>query len=321
MTRHRSAQNSSLQRLYIPIFYWSFPFTFLYFGLPIYSKALGASATTIGGLFSAFTLATLLLRPMVGWALDRYGRKAFLFTGFGLYTLAMGAFALAETLPGLYLARVIQGLGSAFLWVTVYTIVSDLTGPQERGQALGRLDETIARGGLLGIFAGIFFLTIFPDNLGWQLAFLGYTVMMGVGTFLVIRLVPETKPDLPPPNQATPPFSRNLLSLLLIVFVTGASEAMLAPIYLIFLQDRFTTDIPLLALAFLPGGLVAAFFAARVAKRPVRKSPHAGPGTIRGWANFAAAANYADSGMARNFLHPGNRRLEYLRAGRGRDGR
>ncbi len=264
MSAKRSNKKSTLELLYVPFFYWSFPFTFLYFGLPIYSKALGASATEIGGLFSAFTIATLILRPLVGWSLDKKGRKAFLVIGFGLYAAAMAAFALANSLSGLYLARFVQGLGAAFLWVTVYTIIADLTHSQERGQALGRLDETIARGGLLGIFFGLFILTIFPDNLGWRLSFFGYTALMGVGTYLVVRLVPETRPETPPAAKDNKPHSRQLLFLLIIVFITGASEAMLGPIYLIFLQDRFTTDIPVLALAFLPGGLITAFLASRL---------------------------------------------------------
>ena len=176
----------------------------------------------------------------------------------------MAAFSLARSLPGLYAARLVQGLGSAFLWVTVYTIVADLTRPQDRGRAMGRIDEITARGGLLGIFAGFFLISIFPADLGWQLTFLAYTATTAVGAWIAGRLVPETRPAAPPQSVGKTILDRGLLNLLLIVFITGASEAMLGPVYLIFLQDRFTTDIPTLALAFFPAGLVTAFLASRL---------------------------------------------------------
>lgn len=55
----------------------SFAFGIMSFILPIYSKRIGGDALAIGGLFSIFSIVTLILRPFIGKGLDRYGRKIF----------------------------------------------------------------------------------------------------------------------------------------------------------------------------------------------------------------------------------------------------
>ncbi len=250
--------------LHRPLFYWSLPFTFLHFGLPIYSKMLGASAVEIGGLFSIFTATTLLLRPVVGWAVDRFGRKRFFLLALSFYALAMATFAWARTLRALYLARFIQGIGSSLFWISVNTIIADLTPAERRGRALGRITEITSRGGLMGVAVGFVLISLLSERVGWRIAFSIYALMTAVGMWLAWKSVPETRSSVSARMRFDYSLSRALVTLLIIVFVTGASEAMLGPLYLVYLQEKFTTDIYALALAFLPAGLVSAFLSERL---------------------------------------------------------
>jgi MFS transporter, DHA1 family, multidrug resistance protein len=257
------SDNLPLNSLHKPLLFWSLPFVFLYFALPIVGREFGASALEVGGLFSVFTATTLLLRPVVGWAVDTFGRRRFFITALLLYTVSMVAFAFANNLPGLFLARIFQGLGSSFFWVTIYTIVADLSSPTDRGRALGWVSEITSRGGIIGAFGGYALLSALSGGNGWQIVFLSFAALSATGTWLAWKNLPETKlrQDIEPAREQVPPA---LLKLMVVAFSTGIAQAMIAPIYIIFLQDQFTTDIFLIAMAALPSGLVSAFFAARL---------------------------------------------------------
>ena len=85
----------------------------MWFLLPLYVRALGGSALTIGVLLGVATLASVAARPLVGALLDRVGRRRMLLAG----SLANGL----SWVP--FLA--VESLGP---WLVVWTVVHAVVG-------------------------------------------------------------------------------------------------------------------------------------------------------------------------------------------------
>ena len=193
------------------------------------------------------------------WALDHLGRKVFFVAAWIGYAAAMALFALAGNLFGLYLARLVQGIASSFCWISAYTIATDVASTDGRGHAVGRVDEASAQGSLYGAFIGFTVLSFLPLLTGWRVLFAAYALMALAAAWLAWTNVPETRRAQPVRAQSQQSFSWPLFRLMIIVFVTGLSTAMIGPLLLIFLQDRFTTQVEMLALAFIPSALIYSF--------------------------------------------------------------
>lgn len=274
----------TLPSLWWSMFLISLPFGILSFVMPIYGKELGASAVEIGGLFSALAFVPVIVRPFLGRALDRWGRRPFLLLGLGGYVAAMIVFCLSNTIWLLTSARLVQGLGQAFLWLAAMTIVADVASAAGRGRDFGHIDEAINRGALIGTTAGffaIFTLAGFELKLmqAWFWLFLAYTIPALIAFAIAWRGIGETRPAATHAPVDKRPFSRQLLALMGIVFATGASSAMVWPLLMIFLQDHLHADVRTLGLAYLPAAIISSFLPShlgRIADRWGRKLPMIG---------------------------------------------
>jgi MFS transporter, DHA1 family, multidrug resistance protein len=265
-----AAQGRTLASLWRAVFLVSFPFGILAFILPIYGRQLGASALEVGAFFSAFSIVPVIVRPLLGRALDRWGRRPFLLAGLAGYLAAVLAFALATSVWMLTVARFLQGIGAAFLWLTAYTMVADLAASSGRGLNFGLIDEATNRGAIIGTTAGFAFI-FYLQGQGelewsrvWWLLFALYAVTT-VGALLVAwRGTSETRPATAARAPASRAVSRQLFALMGIVFVTGASGAMVWPLLMIFLQDSLQAGVRGLALAYLPAALISSFLPSRM---------------------------------------------------------
>jgi Arabinose efflux permease len=117
--------------------------------LPFYATKLGGSATMVGGLIAAFSLAQLASAPFWGSFSDRYGRRPALLSGLILSAIAYVIFAFAGTLWLLLLSRVVQGFGGGTIGV-VQAYVTDVSDPKERAKSLGWLSAVTSLGAVIG---------------------------------------------------------------------------------------------------------------------------------------------------------------------------
>src|SRR5437899_12126799 len=105
--------------------------------LPDMSRRLGASPTMIGLLFASFGVTVLGVSVPMGAVSDRIGRKGPLVGGLIALSASTVLFAFAERLPGLFVARLVQGAADAVTWVVGFALLADLFGDDERGRMAG----------------------------------------------------------------------------------------------------------------------------------------------------------------------------------------
>jgi MFS family permease len=83
------------------------------FALPLYALALGMNITEIGLLYVLRTVSTILVKPAMGWAADRFGRKSTLVVAVTLRCLVGLLFAFATQPWHLFVIRILHGAMTA----------------------------------------------------------------------------------------------------------------------------------------------------------------------------------------------------------------
>ncbi len=273
----RAETSRPLATLHQTLLLVSLPFGILNFMLPIYGKQTGASAAEIGLSFSVFSLMTVLMRPLVGSGLDRFGRRGFFIAGLAGYGLSMVAFAYSATVWGLIIARVLQGAAASLLWLAAQAIVADAAGVEQRGQSFGAISQAANQGAMIGTFIGFTVLFSMGIESGWVSLFLGFAATSAVAAFIAWARMPETRTTEPIKQQPSDSKSfsaglrtilrsRSLGVLLGVGLITGASSAMIAPVLMIFLQEKFQAGVSELAWAFFPSALVWTVLPTRLGK-------------------------------------------------------
>jgi MFS transporter, DHA1 family, solute carrier family 18 (vesicular amine transporter), member 1/2 len=118
--------------------------------LPDLSRRAGASPTVVGFLFATFGVSVLATAVPMGAVSDRIGRRGPLIAGAIGLALSTVLFAVANTLPLLFAARLAQGAADAVTWVVGFALIADLYTAEERGRVMGLVMSGTTIGFMIG---------------------------------------------------------------------------------------------------------------------------------------------------------------------------
>lgn len=156
--------------------------------LPLIAEEIGASATQVELLFTAYILTMAIMMIPSGLVASRLGDKRMMIIGLGVVTVFAFCCGFSNGIPALALFRAGWGLGNSMFFATAMTLLIALT-PQVN-TAVGLYEAAIglgmAGGPLVGGLLG---------GSSWRYPFFGTSVLILLAFLLVIFFVyePSTK--------------------------------------------------------------------------------------------------------------------------------
>jgi MFS transporter, DHA1 family, solute carrier family 18 (vesicular amine transporter), member 1/2 len=203
--------------------------------LPDVATRFNAGPTTIGLLFASFGISLLTLSVPMGTVSDRLGRKTPMIGALLLLAVSTVAFAYAQSLAMLFVARTLQGAADAMTWIVGFAMIADLYSPEERGRAMGLAMAGSTAGIIIGPVLGGWLYEIG----GIRLPFLAVAALAVADMFVFALVAPDTKGR----GVATPlreVLSHRTIAITLLVVIAGAATiAMLEPVLPLVFRSRF----------------------------------------------------------------------------------
>lgn len=177
--------------------------------LPSIQETLGTSASLVQLTLAAFMAGLGIGQFAYGPLSDRFGRRAPLVAGIGLYIAASAACAFAPSVHWLIALRFLQALGGAAGAVIARAIVRDLYSGREIARVLSLLMLIMGAAPILAPLLG-----------GQVLGFAGWRAIFGVLTVLGTIALVLTLVAIPVPTRSGPPVGASSLGTNLRILFT-----------------------------------------------------------------------------------------------------
>src|SRR5438105_1765886 len=116
---------------------------------------------------TAYLLTSTAVVPISGKLSDMYGRKFFLLGSSIMFVLSSALCGLSQDMTQLIVFRGLQGIAGGVLTSTVFTVISQIFPPAERGRIQGVFSGIFGLASIIGPLLGGYL----TDNLSWRWVF------------------------------------------------------------------------------------------------------------------------------------------------------
>ncbi|MET4654891.1 DHA1 family multidrug resistance protein-like MFS transporter [Exiguobacterium sp. PvP048] len=238
---------------------------------PTIMNELNISGSTVGYMVSAFAFAQLVLSPLAGRAVDKYGRKPMIIIGLFIFSMSELLFGLGQSVEVLFASRILGGVSAAFIMPAVTAFIADITTNATRPKALGYMSAAISTGFIIGPGIGGFLADI-----GTRVPFF-FAAALGL-TAMVLSVFTLREPERHYEQTTTPQqkngfrkiFSPLYFIAFMVLLISSFGLASFESLFALFVDRKFGFTAKDIALAISLGAIVGVIFQVGLFERLTR---------------------------------------------------
>src|SRR5579885_1974332 len=135
--------------------------------LPHIAGNLSVTVDESTWVLTSYLVSNAIILAAASWLARYFGRKRYLAFSFGLFVVSSAFCGMAQNLPQLIIARILQGLGGGGLQPLVQAVLLESFPPEERGAAMAAYGMGIVVAPIIGPTLGGWI----TDNYSWRWLF------------------------------------------------------------------------------------------------------------------------------------------------------
>lgn len=159
---------------------------------PAIQKDLHIEPSLYVWITTSYIVASTVCVPIYGKLSDLFGRRRILLTGIFIFLVGSVLCGISSSAAQLIAFRGLQGLGSAALFTSAFSVIADIFPPSERGKYQGIFGAVFGLSSVVGPLLGGYI----TDHFGWHWVFFVNLPIGAVAVAFILAKMPPLRPVL-----------------------------------------------------------------------------------------------------------------------------